>query len=106
MRFFATLFNRFPTEEQYVSWFREAGFSDVRTRYISNPWNAQQYALAICGTKGDAAPQPPRAMQPAPSLGRRLRGLIYLPLALVRFGVGMAAFAIVGPLQVLVAWFP
>lgn len=42
-------------------------------------------------------------MQPAPSLGRRLRGLIYLPFALVRFGVGMAAFAIVGPLQVLLA---
>jgi len=103
VRFFATLFNRFPTEEQYVSWFREAGFSDVRTKYISNPWNSQQYALAICGTKGDAAPQPPRAVQPAPSLGRRLRGLIYLPFALVRFGVGMAAFAVVGPLQVLVA---
>ena len=93
VRFFATLFNRFPTEEQYISWFTEAGFSDVRTKYISNPWNSQQYALAICGTKGDATPQPPRAAQPAPSLGSRLRGLIYLPLALARFGVGMAAFA-------------
>ena len=104
VRFFATVFNRFPTETQYVAWFTEAGFSDVRTKYISNPWNSQQYALAICGTKGDDTPQPPRAAPPAaPSVGSRLRRLAYLPFALARFGLGMAAFAIVGPLQVLIA---
>jgi len=101
IRFFATVFNRFPTEKQYVSWFEDAGFSNVQYKYISNPWNHAQYALAICGTKSDTTPQPARAMPPAPTLGRRLRKLLYLPLAVARFGLGMWAFAIIGPLQVL-----
>lgn len=104
VRFFANIFNRFPTEKQYVQWFVDAGFSDVHYKYISNPWNASQYALAIVGTKGDESPQPPRATPPVTTVVSRLRGLFYLPLALARFGVGMAAFAIIGPLQVLNAY--
>ena len=101
MRFFANIFNRFPTEKQYVSWFVEAGFSDVHYKYISNPWNHQQYALAVSGTKAEGAPQPPRAAPVAPSFSRRLRGFFYLPLALTRFALGLGAFAIIGPLQIL-----
>ena len=63
VRFFANIFNRFPTEQQYVRWFEEAGFSGVTHKYISNPWNSQQYALAICGTKADGTPQPTRARE-------------------------------------------
>ena len=72
-------------------------------RYISNPWNAEQYALAITGSKAAGAASPPRSLPPPPTLPSRLRELAYLPLAALRFGVAMAAFAIVGPIQVLTA---
>ena len=101
IRLLATTFNRFPTEEQYKQWFADAGFSDVRVRHISNPWNAQQYALAICGTKADGTPQPTRAKPAEVTVSRRLRGILYLPLALARFALGLGAFAIIGPLQIL-----
>ena len=32
IRLLAQTFNRFPTEEQYVEWFKAAGLSNVRTR--------------------------------------------------------------------------
>ena len=101
VRFFANIFNRFPTEQQYVRWFEEAGFSGVTHKYISNPWNRQQYALAICGTKADGTPQPTRAKPAEVTVSRRLRGILYLPLALARFALGLGAFAIIGPLQIL-----
>ena len=90
--------NRFPTEEEYVSWFREAGLSDVQWKHISNPWNAQQYAIAIMGTYTADTPQPPRASPQ--SAGARLQGLLYLPFAVARFSIAMAAFCVIGPLQV------
>uniref|UniRef100_A0A7S4EUX2 MPBQ/MBSQ family SAM-binding methyltransferase profile domain-containing protein n=2 Tax=Chrysotila carterae TaxID=13221 RepID=A0A7S4EUX2_CHRCT len=101
IRVLAETFNRFPTEEQYKGWFEEAGFSNVRCCYISNPWNAQQYALAICGTKATGTAQPARAAPPPPTFRRRIFGLAYLPLTVLRFGVAMAAFAILAPLQIL-----
>ena len=101
IRLLATTFNRFPTEEQYKQWFADAGFSDVRVRHISNPWNAQQYALAICGTKGPGTAQPARELPPPPTAGRTLRSLLWLPVAIGRFGLSMAAFALLGPLQII-----
>ena len=35
------------------------------------------------------------------TVSRRLRGILYLPLALARFALGLGAFAIIGPLQIL-----
>jgi len=101
VRFFANIFNRFPTEKQYVSWFVDAGFTDVHFQYISNTWNSESYALAISGTKEVGAPQPERATPLAP-VGP-LRKLLSLPLTLARFGLGMGAFALIGPLQILIA---
>eukprot|EP00308_Calcidiscus_leptoporus_P005670 CAMPEP_0119355706 /NCGR_PEP_ID=MMETSP1334-20130426/4500_1 /TAXON_ID=127549 /ORGANISM="Calcidiscus leptoporus, Strain RCC1130" /LENGTH=275 /DNA_ID=CAMNT_0007369599 /DNA_START=9 /DNA_END=836 /DNA_ORIENTATION=+ len=101
LRILAQTFNRFPTEDQYMSWFQAAGLSDIRTKHISNPWNATQYALAICGTKLEGASQPARAVADQPTTWRRLRGLLYLPIHLARFSIAMVAFAIIGPLQIL-----
>ena len=36
IRLLAQTFNRFPTEEQYVEWFKAAGLSNVRTRYMNS----------------------------------------------------------------------
>eukprot|EP00966_Prymnesium_polylepis_P180971 4191787-Prymnesium_polylepis.1 len=102
IRLLATTFNRFPTEEDYVGWFTEAGLTNVQTKYISNPWNVQQYALAICGTKAAGTPQPERA-QPVSAARPRswLRTLFFeTPLRIARFGLSMAAFSILGPLQI------
>ena len=108
VRVLAQTFNRFPTEEQYASWFAEAGCADVQWKHVSNPWNTQQYAIAIMGTKpadfkskSSASAGRNTKQQPQPSsLGRTLRRLAYLPVALARFGVAVAAFSIVGPLQI------
>lgn len=120
LRLLATTFNRFPTEEEYVGWFEEAGLRDVRTLRISNPWNSKQYALAICGTRpqdnlplikylgsrtlyliNGTRPQDGAVLPPAdPLCVRKPRGSWWrLPLALARFSVAMGAFAILGPLQ-------
>ena len=32
IRLVATTFNRFPTREDYVGWFTDAGLSDVQTK--------------------------------------------------------------------------
>lgn len=100
VRLLAQTFNRFPTEEQYVSWFEAAGLSDVRTKYVSNPWNAQQYAMAIVGTKAPGTPQPERAQPRPATTANKLLETLYLPVRIVRFAIAMGAFAIVGPLQV------
>ena len=115
IRLFAQTFNRFPTEEQYLGWFQASGLADIEYKHVSNPWNTQQYAIAICGTvpptgSGKAAaarPTSESATTSAASGGggsaftRRLRSVAYLPVALARFGLALAAFAVVGPLQVM-----
>ena len=101
VRVLAQTFNRFPTEEQYLSWFRAAGATDVQYKHVSNPWNTQQYAIAIIGTRSAASALPvPRKEPPAPSTFRTLRRLAYWPIVLARFGLAVAAFCVVGPLQV------
>jgi len=103
VRFLAQTFNRFPTEEQYRTWFSEAGLADVQVEFVSNPWNTKQYAIAICGTKAHGTPQPKRNVPAPPTPINRLRRLCYWPVALGRFGLAMGAFALVGPLQVMTA---
>ena len=103
VRFIAQTFNRFPTEAQYEGWFKDAGLTDVKYTHLSNPWNAQQYALAIVGTKASAASTPPRMAPPAhaaDTIGAKIRRLLYVPVTLARFGLACVAFAIVGPLQI------
>ena len=47
-----------------MEWFTTAGLTNVTTKHVTNPWNAQQYALAICGTK--AAGELPSLLALAP----------------------------------------
>ena len=103
VRLLAQTFNRFPTEEQYQEWFRDAGLSDIQWKHVTNPWNTQQYAIAICGVKAHGTPQPARPAPPSSAPVARLRRLAYWPVAIARFGVALAAFSIVGPLQIVKA---
>ena len=100
VRLLAQTFNRFPTEQEYEGWFREAGLADVQWKHISNPWNANQYAIAIVGTRSPNTPLPPRPPQPSNTPVSRLRRLAYWPVAAARFGIALVAFAVVGPLQI------
>lgn len=77
IRLIATTFNRFPTVEDYVGWFTDAGLTNIQTRFISNPWNAQQYALAICGTKAVGTAQPARALPEPASAGSRCEPTVH-----------------------------
>ena len=103
VRVLAQTFNRFPTEEQYRSWFMEAGCTNVQWKHVANPWNTQQYAIAIMGTKPagfEATPLAGSTEQQQQQPSSLLRRLAYWPVALARFGVAVAAFAVVGPLQI------
>jgi MPBQ/MSBQ methyltransferase len=103
IRFFAQMFNRFPTEEQYHAWFAEAGLTDVKAIHVSNPWNAKQYAIAICGVKAPGTANPPRNLPLPDTPTTRLHRLAKLPLVLARFGLALGAFFVIGPLQVATA---
>ena len=56
------------------------------------PLNASQYAIVICGTKAAGTPAPRRQVAET-SPASRLRRLAYLPLAVARFAVAIAAFS-------------
>lgn len=101
IRLIAQIFNRFPTEEQYIHWFRAAGFVDIQTVNVANPWNEQQFAIAIVGTRPADGAAPAPAPVAAPQ--RAAVGPIGLCVLLARYAISMAAFAVVGPLQMLVA---
>mmetsp|Transcript_18231 Transcript_18231/g.60974 ORF Transcript_18231/g.60974 Transcript_18231/m.60974 type:complete len:197 (+) Transcript_18231:1-591(+) len=102
IRLIAQTFNRFPTEAQYVQWFTEAGFQDVQTVNVANPWNEAQFAIAVTGTRPADDGKVPKAT-PAPEASRKPSGLLNLLVLLGRYALSMAAFAVVGPLQVLMA---
>lgn len=55
-RFMANTWMLFPREEEYLHWFREAGFQDIRVRYVKPHWvtGRGEYGIAISGVK----PQP------------------------------------------------
>lgn len=51
----------FPEEEEYVNWYQQAGFTDIKKVYIAPSWYAQEgypYAIAIAGVKPVAGESP------------------------------------------------
>ena len=58
-RSLADLWMLFPEEREYLRWFREAGFTQLRTRTLAPEWHAgERYALAISGVKPRAGRSP------------------------------------------------
>lgn len=51
-RFVANTWMLFPTDYEYKQWFKEAGFDDIRVRYIRPHWiRNDRYGIAISGRK-------------------------------------------------------
>jgi len=52
-RFIANTWMLFPKEEEYVFWFQNAGFLDIKIKYIKPQWykSKYEYGLAISGVK-------------------------------------------------------
>lgn len=71
----ADLWMLFPHEREYRDWMVQAGFADVRSRYVAPDWSRQQYGLAIAGTKPRAGESPaaarPRESVDEPMTARR-----------------------------------
>ncbi len=62
-RFMANTWMLFPKEEEYLHWFREAGFQDIRVRYVKPHWvtGRGEYGIAISGVKPQAGLSPAAA---------------------------------------------
>jgi len=54
----ADLWMLFPAEADYREWMRQAGFEDVRARYVAPEWTRQRYGIAIAGRKPGPGPSP------------------------------------------------
>jgi len=52
-RFIANTWMLFPKEEEYLFWFQNAGFLDIKIKYIKPQWykSKYEYGLAISGVK-------------------------------------------------------
>jgi MPBQ/MSBQ methyltransferase len=60
-RFFADLWMLFPEEEDYLKWFKDAGFEDIHYTYVQPDWVLKEkYAIAINGCKKTSGKSPLR----------------------------------------------
>ncbi|MFQ5584459.1 MAG: methyltransferase domain-containing protein [Calditrichia bacterium] len=58
-RFFAEVWMLFPEEDEYISWFKQAGFIDISTRLVAPDWiSKEKYGIAIAGTKPQGGESP------------------------------------------------
>ena len=94
----------FPEEEQYRTWFKQAGFTDLRSRYVRPSWvRREPYGIALVGRKPEPGPSPlsealgpikaetvhaPMTLPRAFSLAQRLTvgtlaGSTFIPMALL-----------------------
>lgn len=89
----------FPPEADYRQWYEQAGFTDIRTRYIAPPWWREgwdPYGIAIAGTKPAAGDSPLELPDAAPADDR------VSPVRLARFVAGSLAGASMIPAAL---WF-
>ncbi len=105
-RFVTNTWMLFPKEEEYRHWFEEAGFEDIRVKYVRPHWvRNDRYGIAISGRKplpglspnalarrwAEAPPLPePLTLSRAVLLGGRVvvgsvAGFLCIPIALVGY---------------------
>jgi MPBQ/MSBQ methyltransferase len=57
--FLAEVFMLFPTKDEYVKWYQDAGFVDIEYIYTKPNWiQKEDYAIGIVGRKPKAGPSP------------------------------------------------
>ncbi len=80
-RAIADIWMLFPEEDEYRRWFREAGFTDLQSRYIAPHWiKREKYGIAISGTK-------PRPGAPNTKPGATGAEAQTAPMTLSRLGI-------------------
>jgi MPBQ/MSBQ methyltransferase len=90
----------FPTEEDYVAWFEQAGFTELERLHVAPGWwrdGWDPYAVAIAGVKPRPGPSPLALPPPAEHAGEPMT-----PLRLARFALGSLAGAAFVPVAL---WF-
>jgi hypothetical protein len=89
--------------EQYLLWYKEAGFIDVQYVFVRPPWvQSDDYAVSIVGKKQAAGPSPwvsPQA-RPEESLAEKSSSTQSGLLFLTRLGVGAIAGGIFIPVAI------
>jgi len=93
-RFLAETFMLFPTIDEYLAWYKTAGFVDVTYRLLRPDWvRNEDYALSITGRKPAPGPSPWKAptAAPAESLKGKTSSRKSRLLFLTRFAVGSLA---------------
>jgi len=107
-RFLAEVFMLFPTVEEYLEWYKKAGFIDVKYILIRPPWiKNEQYALTIVGRKPKAGVSPwvPPTPTPEESLKAKTSSQKSRLLFLTRFSVGSLAGGAFLPMAILMTAF-
>ncbi len=100
-RWVANTWMLFPPETDYHRWYKQAGFTDIRSIYVRPHWvRKDNYGIAIVGAKpapglsplseeaivAEATPvERPSAWMPARVLLGSLAGFIFIPMALIGY---------------------
>ncbi len=100
-RWLSEVWMLFPSESEYLNWYRQAGFTNISQRYIAPSWyedKGNPYGIAIAGIKPAEAQSPPvvekqpEAVEPM-TLGRftvlsfrllagSVAGFVFIPIAI------------------------
>jgi len=102
--FIAEIFMLFPTLDEYVQWYKDAGFTEINYVFVRPPWvKSDDYAVSIVGRKPKAGPSPwvAPAARPAESLAEKSSSKRSGLLFLSRLCVGAIAGGIFIPVAVV-----
>lgn len=103
-RFLAETFMLFPRCEEYINWYRQAGFVDIQYVFLRPKWiNEEDYGLSIVGRKPKpgASPWIPSTPTPGESLREKTSSHQSRLLFLTRFAVGSLAGGLFIPLAIV-----
>jgi MPBQ/MSBQ methyltransferase len=102
--FIAEIFMLFPTLDEYLQWYKDAGFTEIQYLFVRPPWvRSDYYAVSIVGKKPKAGRSPwvPPVASPEESLAgkssSKRSGLLFLS----RLCVGAIAGGIFIPVAVV-----
>lgn len=105
-RFMANSWMLFPKDQEYRDWYKNAGFENIRVKYVQPHWHRGEntYGIAISGTKpapglspnANTVVEKAEAEAPKPGLMRSLQmiwrvligslaGFIFIPIALLGY---------------------
>ncbi len=102
--FIAEVFMLFPTLDEYVNWYKTAGFVDVQYVFVRPPWvRKDDYAVSIVGRKpaGGASPWVAPSVAPEESLKAKSSSQQSKLLFLTRLCVGAIAGGIFIPIALM-----